>query len=41
MAGFAGPAGARRAGFGVKKKIHLINGPGLSFQGRPMGQVQV
>ena len=29
--GPAGPAGTRRAGFGVKKKTRLINGPGPGF----------
>ena len=29
--GLAGRAKARWGGFGVKKKTHLINGPGLGF----------
>jgi len=41
VAWLAGPAGARGAMFGVKKKIHLINGPSLDFQGRPAGRVWV
>ena len=36
-----GPAGAQRGGFGVEKKIRLINGPGPGFQGRPTGRVRV
>ena len=36
-----GPAGARQGGFGVEKKIRLINRPGPGFQGRPAGRVRV
>ena len=36
-----GPVEARRGGFGVKKKTHLINGSSLGFWGKPASRVQV
>lgn len=40
LAGLARPVGALRAGFGVKKKILLINRLGSGFRDRPAGRVQ-
>ena len=41
MAWLAGPAVARRAVLGVKKKIHLINKLGPGFKGKLAGWVRV